>query len=184
LPQRRNPESPWTYHSKPIVAITWREAAETAGRISSALVRFALPTEAQWEKAARGGLIAAPFAWGVAPPNQTRCDYGRFHQFSIQPVDTFPRNDYGLYAMNGGVCEWTLDWYDRDYYSESVLHDPQGPPHGKERVLRGGSWADCAPVVTNSFRMSRAASMVRADSPEYRRDTPTIGFRLVRQRFR
>jgi formylglycine-generating enzyme required for sulfatase activity len=176
---RSNPDAPWTYEAKPMVAVAWQEAEELAGRLTTKAVRYSLPAEAQWEKAARGGLIGARHSWGDAPPGHDRCDFDRFREFSILPATTFPPNGYGLYAMNGCVWEWTRDWYDRDWYRQSPDADPEGPPTGEERVLRGGSWADCGDVLTVSFRMSRAAKSWR-EADWGRHLAPNIGFRLCR----
>ena len=102
-PSRSEPDAPWEYNTKPMIAVAWQEAEELADRLSSDAVRYGLPTEAQWEKAARGGLIGARHAWGDTPPDPDRCDFDRFHEFSILPMKTFPPNGYGLHAMNGGV---------------------------------------------------------------------------------
>src|SRR5262249_48850440 len=75
-----------------------------------------------------------------------------------QPMTRFAPNGYGLYAVNGCVWEWVRDWYDRDYYRQSPERNPEGPAQGQEKVLRGGSWADCAEVVTVSFRMAYATA--------------------------
>ena len=168
-----------SYTSQPMLAVGWQAAEELARKLSSGPVRYGLPGEAQWEKAARGGLIGARHAWGDEPPSADNCDFGRFHQFSVAPSKTFEPNGYGLYAMNGGVWEWTADWYDAEYYRTSPSHDPQGPETGQERVLRGGSWADCAEVMTVSFRMSRGSSHWRADrfGEQF---APNLGFRLCR----
>jgi formylglycine-generating enzyme len=178
-PPRDDPAAPWTYDLKPMVAVAWQEAEELANRLSFNRVRYSLPTEAQWEKAARGGLIGARHAWGNDPPTHDRCDFERFNQISILPMTTFPPNGYGLSAVNGCVWEWTRDWYDRDYYRFSPDQDPQGPAEGEEKVLRGGSWSDCGDVVTVTFRMSRASSSWRTGEGggQY---TPNIGFRLCR----
>jgi formylglycine-generating enzyme required for sulfatase activity len=178
-PPRDDPEAPWRYDTKPMVAVGWQEATELADRLSSDAVRYTLPTEAQWEKAARGGLIGARYAWGNEPPTHECCDFDRFREFAVLPMKTFPPNGYGLYAVNGGVWEWTRDWYDRDYYRHSPDQGPEGPPQGEEKVLRGGSWADCGDVLTVTFRMSRSSLSWRGGEWGTPR-TPTIGFRLCR----
>src|SRR5207248_1364472 len=125
------------------------------------------------------GLIGARYAWGNAAPTHDLCDFDRFHEFSILPATTFPANGYGLYAVNGCVWEWTRDWYDRDYYRHSPDHDPEGPPDGQQRVLRGGSWADCAEAVTVTYRMARTSSSWR-DGNWGGQHSPNVGFRLCR----
>jgi hypothetical protein len=132
--------------------------------------RYSLPTETQWEKAARGGLIGCRYPWGNEPPTAVTCDSGRFEPFVIQPGRTFAPNGYGLYAMSGSVWEWTSDYYSPRYNREGT---------GKDRVLRGGSWADPANVITVSFRMPRDDGPRTPSSPTY--IAPNIGFRLCRQ---
>lgn len=178
-PPRSDPGAPWRYDTKPVVCVPWQEATALAERLSAPGVRYALPTEAQWEKAARGGLIGARYAWGDEPPTRENCDFGRFHEFSIRPMKTFPPNGYGLYAMCGGVWEWTVDWYDATFYGQSPMTDPQGPPEGEDRVVRGGSWADCAEAVTVTYRMACAVGGRRHDGVPGGA-TPNVGFRLCR----
>jgi formylglycine-generating enzyme required for sulfatase activity len=169
------------YDTKPMVAVAWQEVFDLTSRLSTDRVCYSLPTEAQWEKAARGALIGARHAWGNEPPTRDRCDFDRFQEFSIHPMTSFPPNGYGLYAVNGGVWEWTRDWYDRDYYRHSPEVDPGGPAEGQEKVLRGGSWADCADVVTVTFRMSRGSRSLRWTEGAWSgRLAPNIGFRLCR----
>jgi sulfatase modifying factor 1 len=180
-PPRRPADAPWEYEHKPMVAVGWQEALELTERLSTPTVRYLLPTEAQWEKAARGGLIGTRHPWGDTPPAHDRCDFGRFTDFSILPMKTFAPNDYGLYAMSGGVWEWTRDWYDRDYYRESATHDPEGPAQGEQKVLRGGSWADCGEVVTVTYRMAHGSGSWR-DGTWGEHLSPNIGFRLCRMR--
>jgi sulfatase modifying factor 1 len=174
----------WRYDLKPMVGVGWQEAEELTGRLSTYTIRYSLPTEAQWEKAARGGLIGARHAWGDELPSSDNCDFGNFHAFRIGQMRAFAPNGYGLYAMNGGVWEWTADWYDRDFYRDSLSHDPKGPETGQEKVLRGGCWADCAAVVTNTFRMSRPSRHWRNWREQGHgfggQMTPTVGFRLCR----
>ena len=73
-----------------MVAVSWQEAEELCSQLSGDEVTYRLPTEAEWEKAARGGLIGATYAWGNKHPDATVCDFGRFDQFSIQPLEAIP----------------------------------------------------------------------------------------------
>jgi formylglycine-generating enzyme required for sulfatase activity len=169
-----------SYRTKPAVAVAWQDATMLAEKISTPEVRYSLPTEAQWEKAARGGLIGTRHAWGDEPPSIFHnCDFGRFQEFSIAPMTAFAPNGYGLYAMNGCIWEWCRDWYDRDYYRTSPEYDPEGPDAGEEKVLRGGSWADCADVQTVTFRMARRITRPNGSDPAGFL-TPNVGFRLCR----
>jgi formylglycine-generating enzyme required for sulfatase activity len=176
---REDGSLPWAYNQKPMVAVSWQEAEELCATLSNEKVTYRLPTEAEWEKAARGGLIGAPYPWGHTPPNTACCDYGRFDDFAIQPCRRFQPNCYGLYAMSGCVWEWTADWYDAEQYNHSARRDPLGPPTGKEKVVRGGSWADCASAVSVSFRASRTAGHWR-DGGWAGHMTANIGFRIAR----
>jgi sulfatase modifying factor 1 len=173
-PERADPTQPWTYRKKPMVAVSWQAAQWLGQSLSTDGVTYRLPTEAEWEKAARGGVADALYPWGDAPPTADRCDFDRFERFSIQPSRTFPPNGYGLYSMSGGVWEWTNDWYDAMYYVASSAVNPSGPEQGEERVLRGGSWADCGEVLRVSFRSSAR--------PTFGFGVATVGFRLCRVR--
>jgi formylglycine-generating enzyme required for sulfatase activity len=166
------------YDTQPMVGVSWQEMVSLSERLSTSKVRYGLPTEAQWEKAARGGLIGNRYAWGDEPPDPQRCDFIRFHEFSILPMKAFPPNGFGLYAVNGCVWEWTSDWYDRDYYHSTPQYDPTGPPNGEERVLKEGSWVDCAEAVTVPFRMSSVT--VHRGPRRFDLPSATIGFRLCR----
>lgn len=178
-PERDDPNRPWTYDQKPMVSVSWQEAEELCTRMTTGSVTYRLPTEAEWEKAARGGRVGSRYPWGDEPPDASRCDFDRFDAFSIFPSRRFPHNDYGLYAMSGGVWEWTSDWYDAESYRESPFENPRGPAEGSARVLRGGSWADCAEAVTVSFRMAREATSWR-EGQWGGHLAPNIGFRLCR----
>jgi sulfatase modifying factor 1 len=164
---------------KPMVAVAWQEAEVLADHLSTPAVRYRLPTEAEWEAAARGGLVGARYAWGDTPPTSSTCDFNRFDEFSLLPTRSLPPNGYGLYGMSGGVWEWTADYYDAWYYHESPRDNPSGPAEGLGRVLRGGSWADCAEVVTVTFRTTREATPWWEGEWGMRR-APNIGFRLCR----
>jgi formylglycine-generating enzyme required for sulfatase activity len=179
--RREDPRRPWQYDRKPVVGIAWQDAEAMCLRMSSDQILYCLPTEAEWERAARGALIDCLYPWGDDPPDRGLCDYDRFEEFSILPMRRLPPNGYGLFAMSGSVWEWTADWYDAEYYKSSPGKDPAGPSEGTQRVLRGGSWADCADTVTVSFRMSRDSSGMY-DGIWGQHMSPNIGFRVCRKR--
>jgi sulfatase modifying factor 1 len=161
---------------QPVVGISWHDAkayAEWAGK--------RLPTEAEWEKAAQGGLLDKRFPWGDADPDGTQCNFADRdwtgtdlddgHKFTA-PVGRFIPNGYGLYDMSGNVSEWCADWYDENYYSKSPGRNPTGPESGTLRILRGGSW--------NNFPyFLRVAS--RGTKEPSSRDS-RLGFRCVVQK--
>lgn len=169
LPPRTNADSIYTYDEKPIVGIQYEGAFAVGLRMSTKNTQYRLPTEAEWEKGARGGLIGATYPWGDTLPTHDNCDFGRFKEFSIQKSKSFPANGYGLYAMCGGVWEWTSDWYAAEYYTPHLQKNPTGSEQGEAHVLRGGSWADDAEAVTVSYRMAGEYHI-----------SATVGFRLCR----
>lgn len=197
---RDDPSRPFEYNVKPVVAVSWQEADELADKLTTASVLYHLPTEAQWEKAARGGLVGQRYSWGSEPPTSERCDCNHFGDWYIQNPLLLPPNGYGIHAMCGGVWEWTQDDYDALAYRQTDV--PESDPDDTsrpgltarlmsfvrrgasaqgetQRVLRGGSWADCPAAVTVSYRMSRSSAHWRSEEP-CDALTPTIGFRLFR----
>ena len=131
----------------PVVHVSWHDAVAYAAWAGKRLL-----TEAEYEHAARGGLLEARYAWGNQTPTAERplANFwqGRFPEVDrrldgfggLAPVATFPPNRFGLYDMAGNTWCWCNDWYDSQYYWASPRANPTGPPHGTERVLRGGSW--------------------------------------------
>lgn len=115
-----------------------------------------MPTEAEWEKAARGGLDSKLYPWGdeidCTQANYWSKDSGCVGDSS--PVGSYAPNEYGLYDMAGNVWEWVNDAYDNGYYQTSPISNPSGPEQGNYRVIRGGSWNYSADHVRVAFRES------------------------------
>ena len=121
------------YENHPAVNVYWSGANAYAKWVGGRL-----PTEAEWEKAARGGLVGKKYPNGDSISH----DDANFNKQrkSITPVKSFAPNGYGLYDMAGNVYEWCADWWDANYYKKSPKDNPTGPSSGKYHVARGGSW--------------------------------------------
>jgi len=137
----------------PVVNVSWLDAVVYCRWISKKTGReWRLPTEAEWEKAARGsdGRI---YPWGNEPPDKTRCNYN-MNIKDTTPVGHYPAgaSPYGALDMTGNVWEWVADWYDRNYYAVSPARNPTGPERGHGRVLRGGSWRSDVNGVRTALR--------------------------------
>lgn len=157
----------WSKKSHPIVKVTWDEArsyCEWAGG--------RLPTEAEWEYAARGGRDGLKYPWGNERSHD-EANYwrsgGRDVWKNTAPVGSFAANGFGLYDMAGNVYEWIADWYDGEYYQHSPTANPSGPSSGRQRVVRGGAGFINPAVLRISTRLE--------NPPDARR--LGVGFRCV-----
>lgn len=137
----------------PVVSVSWDEAAAFCQWLSRLTGRqLGLPSEAQWEKAARG-TDGRLYPWGDAAPDATRGNFNRGHQTT--PVGRYsPQGDspYGCVDMVGNVLEWCADWFEDTYYRHSPADSPPGPDSGEQRVVRGSSFFDTAGFVRAARR--------------------------------
>ena len=139
---------------QPVVSVSWFDAvaycdwlSETTGK------RFRLPTEAEWEYAARGGTGGKLYPWGDEPP-QSLLHYAERWLTGPESVAQDPPNGFGLYDMCANVHEWCSDWYDAGYYAVSPERNPRGPERGTRRASRGGSWRHHVKMSRCSARSS------------------------------
>ena len=186
------------YPSYPVVGVSWYDAVKYCNWLSEkkgysacydtsnwsynpAKNGYHLPSEAQWEKAARGGLDKKKYPWGDEDPG-TRCNYQSYQGLLVNEmanfsndrgtvaVGQFQPNGFALYDMAGNVLEWCNDWYQEDYYSGSPAENPMGPLQGIEKVIRGGAWNRSEAYLQCAFRDKKTPATQRYD----------IGFRIVK----
>jgi formylglycine-generating enzyme required for sulfatase activity len=147
----------------PVYNVDWEDASAYCG-----WRKKRLPTEAEWERAARGGKDGFSYPWGSDKADAKLARYNV--QTGPGPVGQYPANDFGLFDMAGGVSEWCADWFEREYYKASPAENPKGPESGMYKVIRGGAWSDSAARITVFFR-----NWVRPNQK-----TPNLGFRCAR----
>ncbi len=156
----------------PVVNVSWADAAEFcawAARVSGQPLR--LPSEAEWEKAARG-TDGRTFPWGDQEPNSRLCNFNLAYQGATPVLRFSPQGDspYGITDLAGNVWEWTADWYSSSYLNQNPRANPKGAYSGESRVLRGGSWHDEGWYIRSTYRSW--------DLPTVRNDS--LGFRCAR----
>lgn len=148
---------------QPVVSVSWLDAVAYCDWLSrSQGKKFRLPTEAEWERAARGGVEGEAFPWGNLAPEELP-EYASRWKLGPEPVGLYAPNPYGLYNLGDNVHEWCADWYDAGYYSVSPERNPQGPPFGSRRASRGGSWRHHIKVTRTSARSSIPPEFKYAD---------------------
>ena len=167
----------------PVEQVSWYDATRFCAQLSRMeRIRCRLPTEAEWEYACRAGTVTR-FSFGH--DDEVVCKYAnyadsnapalwsdKYHDDRFKftaPVGSFLPNGFGLHDMHGNVWEWCWDWYGKDYYRQSPTADPAGPPHGRERVTRGGSWYDLRGAIRSCHRYRQPPSHA----------SNFVGFRVV-----
>ena len=148
---------------QPVAAVSWFDAMAYCDWLSRVGGRkFRLPTEAEWERAARGGVEGEAYPWGNTAPEDIH-DYATRWKSGPEPVGRYAPNAYGLFNLGDNVHEWCADWYDAGYYAVSPDRNPQGPPTGSRRASRGGSWRHHIKVTRTAARSSIPPEFKYAD---------------------
>jgi len=155
----------FSHPDQPVVGVNWEEATAYCRWLTRQTgLTHRLPTEAEWEKAARGGRDGMRFPWGDEPRS-----IGPLERPPL--VTTTPANPLGLLALSGACHEWCLDWEEEGYYARSPQRSPEGPPTGTRRISRGGAWRHRDPWSPVTHRSSLPPHLRYSD----------YGFRVVRE---
>lgn len=153
----------FNHPQQPVVAISWFEAVRYCEWLSGLRgQKYRLPTEAEWEHAARGGVDGKLFPWGDAPP-ESLPKYAQRWVNGPEPVCSSDPNRFGLRDMCANVHEWCSDWFHADYYAQSPERNPRGPESGERRSSRGGSWRHHIKVTRCAARSSIPPQFKYAD---------------------
>lgn len=155
--------------SLPVEQVSWYDCQDFIRKLNQLTgEKFRLPTEAEWEYAARGGNKSRGYKY-AGGNDIGSVGWYRDNSRITHSVKTKQPNELGLYDMSGNVWEWCSDWYDKNYYGNSPQNNPQGPASGSVRVRRGGSWRNCA-ISCRGAKRNRSTPGIRFDF---------VGFRLV-----
>ncbi len=154
---------------RPVERVTWEDVHTFLKKLNKAESTrvYRLPTEAEWEFAARAG-TSTLFYWGNEIDNDYAWYFGNSN-YQTHPVGQKKPNGYGLFDMFGNVWEWVQDWYSKDYWRHAGPQNPTGPKNGKFRVRRGGSWANATSYIRSAIRYR--------SKPDHKHTI--IGFRLA-----
>ena len=163
-----NPD--FSHPEQPVVAPSWFDAVAYCEWLSALTHKqYRLPTEAEWERAARGGLEQKLYPWG-GEPLESLSNYASRWKTAPERVGRAERNAYGLFDIGANVHEWCSDWFDAGYYRVSPDRNPRGPTEGKRKSSRGGSWRHQTKVSRCAARSSIPPEFQYAD----------YGFRVAR----
>jgi sulfatase modifying factor 1 len=160
----------FSHPKQPVVAVSWIDAAAYCDWLSRLTGRrYRLPTEAEWERAARGGREGMLYPWGDEPP-ESLPNYAAKWQTGPEHVGGDAPNGFGLYDIGANVHEWCADWYSPDYYAASSERNPRGLAVSSRRASRGGSWRHYTKISRCAARSSIPPEFKYAD----------YGFRVAR----
>jgi len=144
----------FNHPDQPVTSVSWFDATAYCAWLSERTGKsYRLPTEAEWERAARGGLEGRRYTWGDEPPQHQPRYSERWHT-GPERVGQRPPNGFGLYDISENVHEWCADWYDEHYYRDSPERNPQGAASGMRRSSRGGSWRHQIKITRVAARSS------------------------------
>jgi formylglycine-generating enzyme required for sulfatase activity len=169
LAATRHPEPPlwndkfFNHPRQPVAGVSWLDATAYCAWLSGLTGKqYRLPSEAEWERAARADAEDAPYPWGNVPPEDLPA-YSQRWKTGPEPVGLYSPNPYGLFNLGDNVHEWCADWYDPAYYSVSPERNPPGPPSGIRRASRGGSWRHHIKCTRTAARSSIPPEFQYAD---------------------
>jgi formylglycine-generating enzyme required for sulfatase activity len=153
----------FNHPQQPVTGVSWFEADNYCQWLAAQTGRgYRLPSEAEWERAARGDLEQKEYPWGNDPP-QSLLDYANRWQTGPEAVARYAPNAFGIYNLCDNVHEWCSDWYDPGYYGISPERNPPGPEQGQRKASRGGSWRHHVKVSRCSARSSIPPDFQYAD---------------------